>query len=655
MPRPRISFRLVALVSGVVLLVLAAFDVPVLSPIAVGLLIAIGVISGIWMMVRVFRRILWRVGRRLAFSYFLIGALPVPLLLLLLGVAAYLLSSFFLGHLFRDAANDLHHELAVAAEEQLAAVSGERRGGSARYQRFRFAYYDQGKRIAGDPELPAKWPEWLPIGARSVLDADRRKETVTPFVALADGGPALAAAAGNSRRGVVAVLSEDLEAELSERSDVWVQLLRSDDPDARSLVKLRIGSHEYALQPFRREASTAARDAFFGVRARGTGLLDSSTLVWGEVTEPLRALKDGSVVADTVVAALRGTPRTVHRHLFSSHAEVNTSAWVVMFGLGAILFDIYVIALFMAAFMIFGLSRAVNRMSAATAAVRRADFSVRIPVRRRDQLGELQRSFNEMTAHLQELVAAAAQKEALEKELAIARSVQESLLPTDPPTGEAVEFATHFEPSAAIGGDYFDIMRLDLDRVAVVIADVSGHGLSAGLRMAMVKGGLQILVEEDHSPDDVFRRLDTLLRARGSRRSFVTATLALLDLSTGRLEITNAGHPPCYLLTARGIEEIMLPSSALGGLGHEYGRAVRQLQPGDTVVWLSDGLIEATDAGARPFGYERVVQTLAAGDREPPAVRRRLLTAVAEHTSGAAAEDDRTLVVMRYAGGAAAG
>lgn len=650
MPRPRISFRLVALVSVAVLLLVALLDVPTLSSIAVGLLIPSGIIFGIWLMVRVFRRLLWRVGRRLAFSYFLIGALPVPLLLLLLGVAAYLLSSFFLGHLFRDAANDLHHELAVAAEQQLGAVSGERRGGSARYEHFRFAYYDQGKRIAGDAELPSAWPQWLPVGTQSVLDADRRKETVTPFVALAGGRPALAAAAGDARRGVLAVLADDLEAELSERSDVWVQLLRSDDPDARSLVKLKLGSHEYALQPFRRESSTAARDTFFSLRARGTGLLDSPSLVWGEVTGTLRSLDSGKVLADSVVAALRGTPRTVHRHLFSSHAEVNTGAWAVMIGLAAILFDIYVVALFMAAFMIFGLSRAVNRMSAATAAVRNADFSVRIPVRRRDQVGELQRSFNEMSAHLQELVAAAAQKEALEKELAIARSVQESLLPTDPPTGDAVEFATHFEPSAAIGGDYFDIMRLDLNRVAVVIADVSGHGLSAGLRMAMVKGGLQILVEEDHSPEDVFSRLDTLLRARGSRRSFVTATLALLDLGSGRLEITNAGHPPCYLLTAGGVEEIMLPSSALGGIGHSYGGAVRQLQPGDTVVWLSDGLIEATDAAARPFGYERVVQTLASGDREPPAVRRRLLSAVAEHTSGAAAEDDRTLVVMRYAG-----
>jgi serine phosphatase RsbU (regulator of sigma subunit) len=650
-PRRILSFRLFALVGVTVLIVLANLEWSPLDAIAKGLLVAVGVVFGIWLMVRLFRRFLWRVGRRLAFSYFLIGVLPAPLLLLLLGVLGYLLSSFFLGHLFRDAAINLHRDLALAAETQLAVFSGERRGESDRNPEVRFGYYEGGVRVAGDVEMPAAWPEWLPTGHRSVLDAEHRKEVVSGFVAFADGVPAMAASAGSAKRGVLAVSSVGLEALLSERSDVWVQLMRADDPAARSLIKVRIGNREYPLQPFRREDSTAARDAFFSVRVRGSGPWDRPILVWGEATEPLRALADGSILADSVVAALRATPRTVHRHLFSSQAEVNTAAWAVMLGLAAILLDIYIVALLMAAYMIFGLSRAVNRLSAATEAVRRADFSLRIPVRRRDQVGELQRSFNEMSAHLQELVASAAQKEALEQELAIARSVQESLLPTDPPTGGAVEFATHFEPSAAIGGDYFDILRLDQNRVAVVIADVSGHGLSAGLRMAMVKGGLQILVEEAHSPEDVFRRLDSLLRARGSRRSFVSATLALLDLASGRLEITNAGHPPCYVLSEQGVEEIVLPSSALGGIGQRYARAERALLPGDTVVWLSDGLIEACDPQARPFGYDSVVTVLAGGDRAPHVVRQRLLAAVAAHAAGQVAEDDRTLVVMRYAGG----
>jgi sigma-B regulation protein RsbU (phosphoserine phosphatase) len=273
---------------------------------------------------------------------------------------------------------------------------------------------------------------------------------------------------------------------------------------------------------------------------------------------------------------------------------------------------------------------------------------VRIPVKRRDQVGELQRSFNGMTQELEQLVATAAEKEVLEKELEIARELQRSLLPRELPGGEAVEFSTLFAPSAAIGGDYFDVLGLGDGRLAVVIADVSGHGLSAGLRMAMLKAGLLILVEERHEPAEILRRLDGLVRSSDERRAFVTATLSLLDVRRGTLDITNAGHPPAYHRRGDDVEEIVLPGPPLGRLGRDYGRRRLELEPGDLVVWLSDGLIEATSPAGDPFGYERVRQTIAAAPATPAAVREHLLAAVAAHTGGKPPEDDRTLVVLRY-------
>jgi sigma-B regulation protein RsbU (phosphoserine phosphatase) len=215
-------------------------------------------------------------------------------------------------------------------------------------------------------------------------------------------------------------------------------------------------------------------------------------------------------------------------------------------------------------------------------------------------------------------------------------------------TAEGVEFSTHFEPSAAIGGDYFDILRLDEDRLAVVIADVSGHGLSAGLRMAMLKAGLLILVEERSEPADILRRLDGLVRSGNEGRAFVTATLSLLDVRRGLLDLTNAGHPPTYHRRGDAVEEIVLPGAPLGRLGHDYGRRQVALEPGDLVVWLSDGLIEATSPAGEPFGYERVRRTIAEAPPVPAALRNHLLAAVAAHTAGQPPEDDRTLVVLRY-------
>jgi sigma-B regulation protein RsbU (phosphoserine phosphatase) len=280
---------------------------------------------------------------------------------------------------------------------------------------------------------------------------------------------------------------------------------------------------------------------------------------------------------------------------------------------------------------------------------------VRIPVRRRDQVGALQRSFNTMAENLEDLVATSAQKELLEKELQIARQVQQSLIPKVLPGGETVEFSTLFEPSAAIGGDYFDVLRLSDDELAVVVADVSGHGLPTGLRMAMVKAALGILVVEIDEADEILRRLDRTVRTGDSdgvgSRFFVTAVFTRVNFRTGVVELTNAGHPPAYLVRDRMIEEILEPGSPLGGLGHSYGRRRLELAAGDVMVWLSDGLIEATDGDDEPFGYDRVEAALAAGPADSAAeVRDRLLAAVEAYTGGRPAQDDRTVVVMRYTG-----
>jgi serine phosphatase RsbU (regulator of sigma subunit) len=628
--------------------VLAFLKVPYLSALARAFLAAIVVLVLFWLGWRIYRAFLYKVGRRLAFSYLLLGVLPIPLLLLLLGVLAYLLSGFFLGHLYRDAVQSVQLELDTRARSRLDAFAAARTPPPAGDSPIVFGYYRDGRRVAGDRRTPATWPAWTQGSVP--LARGPRWEVAPRFVAMAGSPPTLMAVSSREGLGVVALYAGDLDLELSRRAGAWVETYRSDDPDLQ-FISLQLRGRKIPLQHLRKDQQAMEAAKFFRGLSVGERFWDDPLLWWGEITGPLFDLDSGRVASEYLAANLNGTPRTVVRTLFASAAEIDAFAWVMLFVVAFLLFDVYAAAALMAVFMIVGLSRAVNRLSRATAAVRQGDFSVRIPVRRRDQVGDLQRSFNEMAGNLEALVATSAQKELLEKELELARNLQKSLLPSDLPAGGGIEFATLFEPSAAIGGDYFDVLRIAEDELAVIIADVSGHGLSSGLRMAMLKSALLILVEETRDPAEILRRLDGVVRSNGESRFFVTATLGLFNLKTGVLRLTNAGHPPTYVVRGAEVEEILLPSSPLGGLGQSYASAATTLAPGESAVFLSDGLIEATNSGDEPFGYDSVVRILAGSPGESAVeIRNRLLAAVERHAAGHPAGDDRTLMVLRYGG-----
>jgi sigma-B regulation protein RsbU (phosphoserine phosphatase) len=173
--------------------------------------------------------------------------------------------------------------------------------------------------------------------------------------------------------------------------------------------------------------------------------------------------------------------------------------------------------------------------------------------------------------------------------------------------------------------------------------------------MALVKSALTLLVEDRIAAPAILARLHRLLRNKPGERSFVTASLSLFDPASGSFELTNAGHPPAYIVRGSGeVEEILAPGmplgaiGAIGGLAAPPGEASGTLAPGDALVWLSDGLIECVNSAGEQFGYDRVRQHLAGVPTSAAHVRDRLLGSIRRHTAGLPADDDRTLVVMVY-------
>ncbi len=665
------------LISGAVFVLLRvlalALDSGLLRTLSKLALACLVLVALVWVFRALWKSFFWRVGRRLAFSYFTVGVLPMAMLALIFLLAAYLFGGFLLGHLYRDALDDLRAELAVAAESRLSELLHRQAGLPDTAGPLTFAEYRNGRKVSGGPEAPLLWPAWIeasdagerPDGAAAAKVADqaeRDPEAGTPFVALSDGTLSMAAVARAEDRGVMVHFAGNLDAELRRRTRVWVELLRDDDP-RRKTTRLQIFGLELRLGGF--DFTTEKSAEYYKLnppeREGAPRLLEKPSILWMESTGALPLLATGERISDGVGASLASSPPSLFRAMLLTSSEVDSAAWIALLGVAVLFAEIYLVAAGIALFMIFGLSRAVNRLSRATDAIGRGDFSTRIPVRRKDQLGDLQRSYNSMSEHLEELVQTAAQKEILDKELALARQVQQDLLPAGIDERAGVEFSTFFEPSAAIGGDYFDILDAGDGRVAVVIADVAGHGLAAGLRMALVKSALTLLVEDRIAAPAILARLHRLLRSRPGERSFVTASLSVFDPESGLLELTNAGHPPAYVVRlAGGVEELLAPGVPLGALGgvggggpsggaaSAPGAAAARLEIGDAVVWLSDGLIECCDAQGEQFGYDRIRRHLEGAPVHAAGLRDRLLDAIRLHTGGLPAEDDRTLVAMIY-------
>ncbi len=173
-------------------------------------------------------------------------------------------------------------------------------------------------------------------------------------------------------------------------------------------------------------------------------------------------------------------------------------------------------------------------------------------MRSRDQLGELADSFNLMTTSIQDLLRQSAEKERLEEELRIARSIQMSLLPKDRITIPGLSIAALCLPATEVGGDYYDFLPMDEDRVAMLIADVSGKGTSAALYMAELKGLMLSLAIIYDSSRKLLVEANKILSENLDSRSFITMAYAVIDMKNRTMTYARAGHSPIFQVSPNG-------------------------------------------------------------------------------------------------------
>ncbi len=247
-----------------------------------------------------------------------------------------------------------------------------------------------------------------------------------------------------------------------------------------------------------------------------------------------------------------------------------------------------------------------------------------------------------------------AARETMERELAIARSIQMGILPRDlsPVTRETgLDVAARLEPAQQVGGDLYVALRTAPDEVFVAVGDVSGKGIPASLFMAVTVTIVRTLARQGLAPHEILARVNEELVEQNGGDLFVTLVCARITPSSGRIEIASAGHP-APLLVAPGVapSQPFTTSGLVAGFrgGETYESDAGTLAPGAMLVFFSDGIPEAGSATGDAFGQERLANLLSTrAGQGACATVDAVIAAVHEHAAGASQSDDITILALR--------
>ena len=241
------------------------------------------------------------------------------------------------------------------------------------------------------------------------------------------------------------------------------------------------------------------------------------------------------------------------------------------------------------------------------------------------------------------------ERQMLEQQIAIARDIQQALLPKNFREYPFLSVSGVNFPCLSVGGDYFDVFPLDDKRTAFLLADVSGRGLGAALLTTMLQGALSGMTLGT-DPARVFNHVNRFLCDHAEVGRYATMFFGILD-DAGRLEFINAGHPSPILIRKDTVEEAFTEGSFPVGLvpEAEFTTTTLQLQPNDTMVLFSDGVTEAMDPEEELYGVPRLRGVLQGKpDMQLDEIQKAILESVENFARGARQADDLTLLLVRY-------
>jgi sigma-B regulation protein RsbU (phosphoserine phosphatase) len=364
--------------------------------------------------------------------------------------------------------------------------------------------------------------------------------------------------------------------------------------------------------------------------------------------------KDGRVdPLRPVLAVFNARPSKLNGRIFASFGELRLYYLVGFIIAGVAFLLIEVAALVTGIVLTRRITKAISDLYRGTQYVQSGDFSHRVPIEHRDQLGELGQSFNEMTGSISGLIEEQNKRQRLENEISIAREVQNQLFPSTLPSVPGVEIEAICKAARSVSGDYYDFIQLSPTHVAIAIADISGKGISAALLMASLQAALrsQMLTDgtERLSTAELVSRLNKhLVRNTGDDR-FATFFIAVYDSATRTLRYTNAGHLPSFLI-CHGKSERLDKGGMVLGVFEDYAYEEGSIKVGSEALLIgySDGLVEPENVYGEEFGIRRLEETSVRLHGAAPLMVAESLMAAAEEWAGTPEQaDDMTVIVAR--------
>ena len=252
------------------------------------------------------------------------------------------------------------------------------------------------------------------------------------------------------------------------------------------------------------------------------------------------------------------------------------------------------------------------------------------------------------------LLKSSIEKERLERELDVAREMQQKLLPLSIPSVKHLEISSVFVPAFEVGGDYYDFFELPNNKFGFIIADVSGKGISAAFIMAELRGIVESLILTFDNPKEILVKTNAIIERTLEKKSFITAVFGVFDFENEKLLLSRAGHSSILLLRDNQLQEI-IPGGV--GLGLTYSEKFEfyleeyslQLKENDIFVLYTDGITEAKDGKMDDFGITALKSIISnAKNEHVDTIAKQIMTQVSLFSQGTPQHDDITLLLFKW-------